>query len=169
MTIEEAIQTAIELENTVRDVYHDAEAKVTDPVGKRVFAVLAKEEQRHVDYLEARMAEWRETGKVNPVELETTIPSRKAIDETSWKLSVEMSKEDRGTEMELLRKALQAEHQTSSFYRKMVQELPADGQKLFEQFVDIEDGHLAIVQAEIDSVTGTGAWFNALEVNLEAG
>lgn len=33
MTLEEAIKTAIELENNVRDVYHDAVAKVADPAG----------------------------------------------------------------------------------------------------------------------------------------
>jgi hypothetical protein len=41
-----------------------------------------------------------------------------------------------------------------------------EGQELFEHFVEIEDGHLAIVQAEIDSLTGTGAWFDVLEVRL---
>jgi len=78
-----------------------------------------------------------------------------------------MSKEDRGTEMELLRRALEAERRTSGFYQKLVGELPPEGQKLFERFVEIEEGHLDIVQAEIDSLTGTGAWFHALEVNLE--
>ncbi len=167
MTIEEAIKTAIELENNVRDVYHDAVAKVADPAGKKIFTVLANEEQRHVDYLESRMTEWRETGHVNPAKLETAIPAHREIDRASHDLSVVMSKEDRGTEMELLRRALEAERQTSGFYRKIVAELPPEGQKLFERFVDIEEGHLDIVQAEIDSLTGTGAWFHALEVNLE--
>ena len=52
-------------------------------------------------------------------------------------------------------------------HKKMVAELPPEGQKLFEPFVEIEEGHLDIVQAEIDSLTGTGAWFHVLEVNLE--
>ena len=43
MTIEEAILTAIEFENEVRDVYKDAAAKAVDPTGKRVFNVLADE------------------------------------------------------------------------------------------------------------------------------
>ncbi len=167
MTIEEAIKTAIELENNVRDVYHDAVAKVTDPAGKKIFTVLAKEEQRHVDYLESRMAEWRDTGHVNAADLATAIPAHREIDRASHELSIVMSKEDRGTAMELLRKALAAEHQTSNFYKKMVAELPPEGQKLFEPFVEIEEGHLDIVQAEIDSLTGTGAWFHVLEVNLE--
>ena len=66
----------------------------------------------------------------------------------------------------MLRKALEAERKTSGFYGQMVSELPPEGQKLFERFLTIENGHLAIVQAEIDSLTGTGAWFDFLEVKL---
>ncbi len=168
MTIEEAIQTSIELENNVRDVYQDAAAKVKDPAGKKMFETLAAEEQRHVDYLEERMKEWRENRTLNPTKLNTVVPDHRDIDKASHNLSIIMSQEDRGTEMELLRKALSAEHSTSNFYQKMVGELPAEGKKLFQQFVEIEEGHVDIVQAQIDSITGTGAWFHALEVNLEA-
>jgi len=167
MTVEEAIQTAIEYENNVRDVYHDAAAQIADPIGKKVFTVLAREEQYHVNYLEARMKEWRETGQVNPGRLETAVPEHSVIDKASHELSKSMSVKDRGTEMDLLRKALAAEHQTSTFYKKMVDELPPEGQKLFEPFIEIEDGHVTIVQAEMDSLNGTGAWFDVLEVDLE--
>jgi len=167
MMIEEAIKTAIELENNVRDVYHDAAAKVIDPEGKKVFTVLAREEQRHVDYLENCMLEWQESGAIDADQLDTAIPSHREIDQASHNLSVVMSQRDRGTETELLRKALDAERRTSGFYKKMVAELPLEGQRLFERFVDIEEGHLDIVQAEIDSLTGTGAWFHVLEVDLE--
>jgi rubrerythrin len=73
---------------------------------------------------------------------------------------------DHGTELKMLGKALEAERKTSSFYRKMAAELPAEGQKLFQRFVEIEEGHVAIVQAEMDAVTGNGAWFDVLEIKL---
>lgn len=166
MTIEEAIQTAIEFENEVRDVYKAAAKEAVDPVGKRVFTVLADEEQGHVDYLESRLEEWRKTGNVNPVTLETAVPSREVIAEAADSVSEGVSGVDHGTELKMLGKALEAERKTSGFYREMVAELPAEGQKLFERFVEIEEGHVAIVQAEMDSVTGTGAWFDVLEVRL---
>jgi rubrerythrin len=166
MTIEEAIQTAIQLENKVRDVYRDAAGKITDPVGKRIFNVLADEEQGHVDYLEERLAEWRRTGTVSPTTLDTAVPSQGVIAEAVHNVSANVSQEDRGMELDLLGKALHAERSTSRFYKKMVAELPQEGQALFERFVVIEEGHQTIVQAEIDSVTGTGAWFDVLEVKL---
>jgi rubrerythrin len=132
----------------------------------RVFSVLADEEQRHVDYLESRLAEWRQTGKVNPVALTTAVPSRETIAEAAGNVSEGVSNVDRGTELKMLGKALEAERKTSSFYRRMVAELTAEGQKLFERFVEIEEGHVAIVQAEIDSLTNTGVWFDTFEVRL---
>ena len=52
MTLEKAIKTALEYENKVRDTYVEFAVKVTDPEGKRVFEVLGREEQEHIDYLE---------------------------------------------------------------------------------------------------------------------
>ena len=51
---------------------------------------------------------------------------------------------------------------------KMVDELEGDGQRMFAHFVEIEKGHLDIVQAEIDAVTGIGYWYDFREFNLEA-
>jgi len=38
-----------------------------------------------------------------------------------------------------------------------------------QRFVEIEEGHRAIVQAEIDCVSGLGFWFDTAEFKLEAG
>jgi len=55
MTLEKAIKTALEYENKVCDTYVEFADKVTDPEGKRVFEVLGREEQEHIDYLESRL------------------------------------------------------------------------------------------------------------------
>ena len=49
----------------------------------------------------------------------------------------------------------------------MVSELPPEGRALFERFLEIEQGHVAIVQAEIDAVSGLGFWFDVQEFRLE--
>jgi hypothetical protein len=43
------------------------------------------------------------------------------------------------------------------------------GQNLFSRFLEIEDGHAAIVQAEMDSVNQSGFWFDLKEFDLEVG
>ena len=38
---------------------------------------------------------------------------------------------------------------------------------LFERFLEMENGHVAIVQAEIDALAGHGHWFDFMEFSLE--
>jgi rubrerythrin len=170
MTLEEAIQTAIEYETKVRDLYGEATAQATDEVGKKIFGLLAKEEQEHLDYLQSRLEEWRKSGNIVVEKLDTHIPSPETIKKGVANLSEKMGEsKDRTAELEMLKRAHAAETETSAFYQKMVGELDADGQKLFARFVEIEQGHDAIVQAQIDSLTGMGFWFDFMEFSLEAG
>jgi rubrerythrin len=167
MTFEEAIKTAIEFEAKVSDVYRHATENTTDPIGKRTFGILAGEEQQHLNYLKDRLGELRRAGRISKKKLDTAIPPRDTIREGISKLEARVEKKDRGTELQLLGKALEVENETTNFYRKMVNELSAEGQNLFARFVEIEEGHLAIVQAEIDYLSKTGYWFDIKEFDME--
>jgi rubrerythrin len=167
MTIEEAIKTAIEYEVKVKNVYAEAVNVAGNDVGLRVFSVLAREEQGHVDYLHFKLEELRKTGKVNSDDLETVIPSAEAIDAAVHQLKGKMAADDRGAELEMLRKALEVEIETSNYYQKMVDTLEPQGQNLFKRFLEIEGGHQAIIRAEIDSLNGSGFWFDIPEFDLE--
>ena len=48
----------------------------------------------------------------------------------------------------------------------MVEELGEEG-KLFARFLEIEDGHRAIVQAEIDYLNRTGFFFDLQDFKIE--
>ena len=167
MTIEEAIKTGLAFEEEVRHVYSEAAKKFSDPMARKIFTVLADEEDRHVQYLESRLAEWERTGKVTAERLETTIPSAEAIEAGMKKLEKRMAQKDYSLELEMLKKALDLEIEATRFFKQMVGELDAEGQKLFQRFVEIEQGHEAIVQAEIDALTGLGFWFDYAEFRLE--
>ena len=173
ITLEEAIRTAIEYETKVRDVYKEAEQKIDDTKGKHVIGALVSEEQGHLDYLNSRLSEWEKTGKLNLEDLATLIPSKEVITQTIEGLrdKVEIDESDRRHDMEItmLKKALSVEEETSGFYKRMVGELSDQGQRLFARFVDIEEGHLAIVQAELDYISGPGYWFDFKEFDLAGG
>lgn len=168
MTIEEAIRTGIEYELEVRHVYSEAAKKFKDPVARKIFTVLADEEDRHVMYLESRLEEWEKSGAVTAAALETAIPSKDAIDGALAKLTKRMAEQDYGVELEMLKKALSLEIDATNFFKQMVAELKDEEQKLFARFVEIEQGHEAIVQAEIDALTGLGFWFDYAEFRLES-
>ena len=166
MTLEEAIKTAIKYETRVRDAYLDNVESIADETGRRVFKTLGDEEQGHLDFLEARLTEWQQTGNVSVSKLETLVPARDVIEEGVKKLDDHLAERDFGTEREMLRKALLMEQETSDFYRRIVAELGQDG-ALFQPFLEIEEGHEAIVRAELDYLNKTGHFFDFEEFNME--
>jgi rubrerythrin len=166
VTVEQAIKTAIEYENKVRDHYTAAVGRAEHPAGKSLFQLMAEEEQHHVDYLEYKLKEWGEKGSVTAEGLRTALPSPKAIEDGIAKLGGG-SERASGAEIDFLERAYVVETETSDFYRKMVSELPVEARDLFARFLEIEEGHLAIVQAQIDHVSGTGYWFDVREFDLE--
>ena len=171
MTIEDAIKTALDFENKVHALYEKAAHDAQDATAKKVFTVLAQEEQGHVAYLESRLAEWQKDGHLSPEKVRTVLPSAERVKFAVARLHKQMGKPTGSHDAELasLQLALQAEDQTSAFYLKMVRELPAQGQELFARFLAIEEGHAAVVQAQIDNVTQMGFWFDMKEFDLENG
>lgn len=171
MKLEQAITTAIEFENKVHTTYLAAAEETADPTGKRIFGTLAQEELGHIKYLESCLAKWKESGKLTITALETVIPSSDKIEEGLARLKdrIEERADPRPAEVEHLRRAIRAEMETAEFYRRMVDELAGDEGKLFERFLEIEEGHLAIVNAELDSVSNNGSWFNMPEWKWQDG
>ncbi len=171
MKLEEAFRTAVEFENKVAATYQEARQKAIDPAGKRVFEVLATEEQQHVDYLNQCLERYLKTGELTIDRLVTAIPQRERIRQGVEELrqKVKGRGAPRAEELTLLQRALQAELETSAFYQKLVAELPAEGQRLFARFLEIEEGHVAIVQAELDAVSGLGYWFDFPEWQFKDG
>jgi rubrerythrin len=168
MELQEALSVAIEYERKVRDHYAQCARKATDPKGQRVFATLAREEQGHVEYLETRLAELRATGVVTAAELPTVMPSVAWIQAQARQVDPAGAPADSGLpELEFLKQALDLERKTSAFYQDMVHLLDPGHQGLFARFLEIEDGHVTIVQAEIDALAGHGHWFDFMEFNLE--
>lgn len=172
MSIEEALNTAIEFETRVRDVYAEAEATEQDPAAKRTLSVLAREEAYHLAYLRRRREEWREAGHVTVERLETSVPPAAEIARGVQSLRERLAGRVRTPHrlhVELLQRAQKVEEETSAFYRGLVGRLEGDVQQMFARFLEIEDGHLALVSTELDAVQGLGYWFDVREFDLEAG
>jgi len=168
MTIEEAITNAIEYEKKVVHVYADAMERSKDPVGKRIFKVFSVEEEGHVSYLKQKLEQLKCEGKVTPETLKTAVPAIDCIEKEIGKLERRMADRELDEELQMLQKAREVEIETGNFYRRMVAELPEEGKQFFKRFVEIEEGHLALVQAEIDAITKSGYWFDFADFSLEA-
>jgi rubrerythrin len=167
MTLEEAIRNALAYETRIRDLYLDAADEIADAIGRKVFAALAKDEQHHVDYLNDRLAHWQKTGALDVETLDTLVPPREVIQREVARLKKEIPEKSLGDEKLVLSRALAVEVETSAFYQNLVDTLDGDGQRMFARFLEIEEGHIAAVQAELDFLSHTGFWFDFQEFDLE--
>jgi len=168
MQLQDALGTAIENEHRVRDHYANAARKAADPVAQRVFAILAREEQGHVEYLETRLEEWKATGVVQMAELKSLLPAAAQVQEAAQKATRDSKPSPIAkAEIDFLKEALELERKTSAFYKDLVAKLEPKHRELFARFLEIEEGHVTIVQAEIDAVAGHGHWFDFMEFSLE--
>ena len=167
MTVEQAIRTSIEYETGVRDVYRDAVERAGSDAARRFFQLMSDEEQHHLDYLNAKLEELAESGRVTAEGLMTAVPPSGDLGAEVSALGEEIGDRAGRVDIEYLEKAHAVERTTSDFYRRMVAELPEEAKGLFSRFMEIEDGHLDIVQAQLDLANGTGYWFDVREFNLE--
>ncbi len=169
MNIKDAIKTAIKYEKKVCDVYEEALRELNEKTTRRLLEALHKDEQYHVLYLEKKLKQMNQDGRIIQDEINSTIPSKEDIQKEIHKLRSKMAERDLGDKNKALSKILKVEIETSKFYRDMVDTLPEEGKKLFSRFLEIEDSHITLVQAELDHYGNTGFWFDNKEIDMEAG
>ena len=75
MEMREALKTAVAFEIKVRDTYQNAYQKISSETGRRVFLLMASEENDHVRYLESKLAALDAEPEPSADELGTTVPS----------------------------------------------------------------------------------------------
>ena len=168
MKIEEAIRTAIEYETKILAVYVQAAGEVKDARGKKVLHMLADEEQGHVAYLKDKLSTWQDQGVLHFDTLPSRLPPVDSIRVEAGKVADKFSDKPLVRERQILERARNAEIETSKFYEGLVEELSDDGQKMFARFLEIENEHLQLVQAELDFLTQSGFWFDFAEIDMEA-
>lgn len=171
MNLQEAIAVAIDFEVKVRDHYHKGAEEVRDDAGRKLFDTLAQEEQGHVNFLAHVLTELKRTGKVPKTPIPSVLPQgvdwiERAKEKVQHMPYVREASEH---ELEHIKAALALEQEATAFYRNLVAQLPEGDRALFEGFLGREDGHLALVQAQLNSVQGLGVYFDIMEFSLEAG
>jgi rubrerythrin len=167
MNMEEAIRTAMEYERRIRDLYRESADLAEEERGRRLFTSLGDEEQGHLDYLEDRLRQWRDAGRITVEAIPSRVPDPEALQREVDRLKERASRDDRKSEIQMLSKALELEVETSDFYRRLTEEMSHEGRQMFARFLEIENDHVAIVQAQLDYLSQTGFWFDFKEFGLE--
>ena len=164
MTTLEAVAEAISYETRIQKLYTEAATVAALPEARSLFEFLARDEGHHVTFLEKARDSLRMGESPDAATLEPALPADLGQALAKVRVTLAADKDD-GLSAALTR-ALQAEKETSDFYRRMVATL-LDDTAVFRKLLTIEDGHTAIVQAELDAVTASGYWFDVRLFDME--
>lgn len=167
MQLDAAILTAIEYETRVRDHYLNSADRIRNLAGRRIFELLASEEQGHIDYLLARLGQWRRDGTIGMFSLTSALPVGDELKKALRTVDQLVPRDILDDERQVLDVALNLEKETSDYYRRLVAQIQGPAGDMFRRFLEIEDGHVAMVQAEIDYLSDNGFWFDFTEFNME--
>lgn len=153
----DALKLAIERERGANKFYRQAANITEDHNGKRTFKWLAKEELRHLAKLRQqlrsvldnnRWLEWRRA--TTPIE-RTELP---APSEAIGTVKVGAAERD------ALRQAIESEREAVAFYRAAENSTPdLHGKSMFKALAREEEGHLALLEQELEWITKSRKYF----------
>jgi rubrerythrin len=161
----QAMKTAIEMEKSGHKFFTEASGKVSHEVGRKLFSRLAAEEIDHMRTFEKIFSEvsggadWKEA--VRAVRPRKRVPY---FDEARKEFKVG----DMSVELDYLRKALDLERNAMQFFEKAIQDAESDeAREVFKRILEEEQAHYDLIQSEIDSINGTGFWFDVNEFYMD--
>lgn len=167
MDSKEIFTQALDFEKKIRDLYISAESTVDDERGKAIFRGLAKDEQSHIDFLEAGLETLKNDGVIDSAGLATTIPDVQSNHTQIEKMKTRIPERMLGDIKMVLSRALQMEQQTTDFYKDAAQKTEGHVRRVMEKFIEIEQRHTEVVRMELDHASNSGFWFDFMEVSME--
>jgi rubrerythrin len=161
----EAMKTAIEMEKSGHRFFTEASNKVRHEVGRKLFSRLAAEEIDHMRTFEKIFTEASGGGDWKAAIKEIKPAKRVPYFDEARK---EFKSEDLSVEMDYLKKALDLERNAMQFFEKAIAEAESEEAKqIFQRILEEERAHYDLIQSEIDSVGGTGFWFDVHEFYMD--
>lgn len=163
--VENVIREAITLEINGRKFFNHAAEITHHPRGKKMFLHLAEEEVKHLETFGKLFsqilggADWRKEIKPEDVSGEAPLVER---------LKESVKKGERKGEIEALRIGMELEQTAIEFFTKASKETEDPvAKKMFIEISEEEKFHYDLLQAQYDSVTGSGFWLGSAEFQMD--
>ncbi len=157
---------AIELEKEGLITYLRFGYQIENIAAKNLFIRLAMDEFEHMKILEEELAHFKKEAKLKKIKLPKT-----EIEKTTANLKPVLPQEKKEAdvnELNALQVALNLEKRAIDFYGEQEKKSKDEiAQKIWKRLREIEESHYQLIQAEIDSLTKTGFWFDFREFSLE--
>lgn len=153
----DALKLAIERERGANRHYRQAADMAKDSDGKRMFGWLAKEEARHLAKLRQQLKSvldndrWLEWKRASAPLARREFPSPS---EASGTIDISVGERD------ALRHAIESEQESVAFYKEAVDSTPdLHGKTMFKSLAREEEGHLALLEEELDWIIKSRKYF----------
>jgi rubrerythrin len=165
MDTENAIRDAIILEINGRKFFSHAAEVTHHPKGKKMFLHLAEEEVKHLETFSKMFNEilggsdWKK--ELIPDDVSGEAPLVKKLKES-------MKQEEGKGEVEALRIGMELARNAITFFQEAAaaSDDPV-AKKIFLEISEEEKFHFDLLQAQYDSVTGTGFWLGSAEFQMD--
>jgi rubrerythrin len=161
------IEKAIELEINGRGFFEHAAETTTNKLGKKMFQKLARDEVEHLDtfsHLFTSMLggeDWK--GLVAKKEKGKSV----IIEELKERVN-QKGKEENASDLEAIRIGMELERKAIDFFESSAKQASdAKAAEIFKKISGEEKGHYDLLQAQYDSVTNSGHWFDIAEFRMD--
>lgn len=162
----EIFQLAINLEKEALISYLRFAQQIAELTGKNLFIRLAMDEFEHIEILEKEKNHFEKEKRFKELEIPQT-EIEKYIANLKPFLPKKREVSDLN-ELNILQMALDLEKRSIDFYQNQEKGSKEEvAKKIWQRLKEIEEGHYKLIQAEIDSLTKTGFWFDFREFSLE--
>jgi len=159
MSDRERIERALKTEESGNDFYLDTAAKTDHKLARAAFEMLAKEEIRHVELIEALSRSLE--GEGGPVE--SSSPDKKTLEKKVKTIYEKAGDEDIEGKMEpaeAYEKAIELEKKISSLYYDYIEECQSEeARRLFKALYREEQDHLSLLEDMLGYLTDPDRWF----------
>jgi len=166
LNVQEAIKTAIQLEKDGKAFFDQAAEETSNELGKKMFRKLAGDEVRHLQTFKKMFQTitdpqtWKKLMASGSPEKRMPFFEQKGAQRTPA--------EKGAGELNALQQALEVERKAITFFKETAQETDEpEARRIFEAIAREEEGHYDLIQAQIDSVTHAGFWFDIGEFQMD--
>ena len=162
----DALAAAIDAEKASLEAYLGFAWRTHDAGGRAMFIRLACDEFEHMRLLERQQAEpigpaLGQPSAVAVSVIEALIPR---LGDVSRRIRGESGQND----VAALRTALELEKTAVEVYSGLARTVPDPARLLCRRLAEMEQSHVALIQAELDNIQGDGFWFGVPEFTLES-
>ena len=160
----EAIKMAIQLEKDGREFFEEAARKTENQLGKKMFQRLAKDEIDHLKTFQKIFDTVTEGGDWGELAQKTPRVGKVPVFEKTG----EEKRHVNPGELDALRKAMNIEKDAIEFFRKATDgtEDPM-AKKIFNTIQQEEEFHYDMLQAQYDSLSHSGMWYDIGEFQMD--